>query len=94
MSSVTREIAKFLSGYAATEAIGHWWMGTSTSGRHLLPMDVGWFTFTPAMNLFAMIIWPLVLAALVYYAWIRKAEPVLGGRHELSEDPLGARVGA
>ena len=81
MSSVTREIAKFLSGYAATEAIGHWWMGTW--GRHLLPMDVGWFTFTPAVNLFAMIIWPLVLAALVYYAWIRKAEPALDHRREV-----------
>ena len=75
MSSVTREIAKFLSGYAAAETLGHWWMGIW--GRYLLPIDVGWFTFTPAFNTFAMIIWPLVLAALVYVGWFRKAEPVL-----------------
>ena len=73
MSSVTREIAKFLSGYAAAETLGHWWMGIW--GRHLLPIDVGWFTFTPAFNAFAMIAWPLVLAALVYVGWFRKPAP-------------------
>jgi hypothetical protein len=75
MSSVTREIAKALSGYAGAETIGHWWMGTW--GRHLLPMDLGWFTFTPALNTFAMIAWPVVLAALIYVGWFRKAEPAL-----------------
>ena len=75
MSSVTREIAKFLSGYAAAETLGHWWMGIW--GRHLLPMDVGWFTFTTTFNTFAMIFWPVVLAALVYMGWFRTAEPAL-----------------
>ena len=73
MSSITLEVAKFLSGYAAAETLGHWWIGIW--GRHLLPMDVGWFTFTPAFNTFAMIVWPLVLAALGYFAWCRKAQP-------------------
>ena len=75
MSGATREIAKALSGYAAAETIGHWWMGIW--GRHLLPLDMGWFTFTPALNTFAMIIWPLVLAALVYYAWFHKPRPAV-----------------
>lgn len=72
MFHATREIAKALSGYAGAETIGHWWMGIW--GRHLLPMDVGWFTFTPALNTFAMIVWPLVLAALVYFAWFYKPQ--------------------
>jgi hypothetical protein len=75
MSNTTREIAKFLSGYAGAETLGHWWMGIW--GRHLLPIDLGWFTFTPTFNTFAMIVWPLVLAALVYVGWVRKAEPAV-----------------
>ena len=70
MSNVTRDIAKVLCGYAGAETIGHWWMGVW--GRHLMPMEMGWFTFTPAFNTFAMIAWPLVLAALVYFAWFYK----------------------
>jgi len=85
MSSVTREIAKVLTGYAGAETVGHWWMGIW--GRHLLPIDMGWFTFTPALNTFAMIVWPLVLVALVYVAWFRKRETAFveegssAGRH-------------
>jgi hypothetical protein len=48
MTHIPREIAKFLSGYAAAETIGHWWMGTC--GADLLPMDLGWFTFTSSVN--------------------------------------------
>jgi hypothetical protein len=76
MSNATREIAKVLCGYAGAETIGHWWMGIW--GRDLLPMDLGWFTFTAAFNVFAMVAWPLVLIALVYVAWFRKADPTLG----------------
>jgi hypothetical protein len=67
MSEVKRDIAKVLCGYAGAETIGHWWMGIW--GRDLLPMHIGSFTFTPALNTFAMIAWPLVLAALVYFGW-------------------------
>jgi hypothetical protein len=69
MSSVTREIAKFLAGYAGAETIGHWAMWIW--GQHLLPIDLGWFKFTAGLNNFAMIVWPVILAALVYYAWVR-----------------------
>jgi hypothetical protein len=69
MSAFNREIAKFLAGYAGAETIGHWWMGIW--GRHLLPIDLGWFTFTPAVNTFAMVIWPVALLVLVYVGWVR-----------------------
>lgn len=69
MAGRAKEAAKFLSGVAAHETVGHWWLGVW--GRHLLPRDLGWFTFTEQMNWFAMAGWPVVLAALVYYAWIR-----------------------
>jgi hypothetical protein len=79
MPPVTREVAKFLAGYAAAETIGHWWMGTW--GRRLLPMDLGWFTFTRGVNTFAMTFWPLVLAGLVYLGWYRRPVPaVVAGR--------------
>jgi hypothetical protein len=70
MSGVTREVMKFLSGYAAAKTIGHWWM--AIWGRHLLPIDMGWFTFTPAINAFAVAFWTLALIGLVYVAWFRR----------------------
>jgi hypothetical protein len=73
MSRVNQEIAKFLAGYAGAETIGHWWMGIW--GRQLLPIDMGWFTFTRDLNTLAMAAWPVVLAALVYFAWFHKARP-------------------
>jgi hypothetical protein len=73
MTHITRDIAKFFSGWAAAETVGHWWMGTW--GRELLPMELGWFTFTPAINTFAMTAWPIVLAGLVYFGWFYKGEP-------------------
>jgi hypothetical protein len=88
MSSITREVAKFLSGYAAAETLGHWWMGIW--GRDLLPMDIGWFTFTPAFNTFAMICWPLVLATLMYVGWFRKAERASVGAQAAAGGPVTA----
>ena len=86
MPSVTREAAKFLAGYAGAETLGHWWMGVW--GRHLMPLDLGWFTFTPAVNTFAMIFWPLVLVALVYHAWLRKTEPASAGAEAVRGGPV------
>ena len=67
----TKEFAKFFAGIAASETIGHWWLGIW--GGDLLPMKLSWFTFTSALNMFAMAFWPMLLAALVYYAWLRQA---------------------
>ena len=87
MSSITREVAKFLAGYAGAETLGHWWLGIW--GGHLLPMDVGWFTFTTAINMFAMIFWPVALVVLMYFAWFRKGRPTLG-----QAEPLAGRHAA
>jgi hypothetical protein len=70
MTSIARETAKFLSGYAAAETLGHWWMGIW--GGDLLPMTIGGFVFTPTLNTYCMIAWPIVLMTLVYFAWIHK----------------------
>ena len=67
MKNVGKEIAKAAAGFAASETIGHWWMGLA--GDKFLPLDLGWFTFTREMNHIVMIAWPLILVALVIYAW-------------------------
>lgn len=67
-----RHTAMFLAGIAADQTASHWWIGTL--GRDLLPMQVGPITFTPMLNIGLMVAWPVVLAALVWYAWFRKDE--------------------
>ncbi|MBL9001895.1 MAG: hypothetical protein JNK25_12245 [Phycisphaerae bacterium] len=69
MCSTAREVAKFLSGIAFSETVGHWWLGIW--GGHMLPWEFGWFTFTRTFNTFAMIVWPIVLISLVWFAWLR-----------------------
>lgn len=70
MSSRAKEFAKFFSGIAAHETVLHGWLGVW--GRDLLPIKFFGITFTEQYNWVFMAVWPLVLAALVYYAWIRK----------------------
>ena len=67
MKNIGKEIAKAATGFAACETIGHWWIGLS--GDRFLPIDLGWFTFTREMNQIVMIAWPLILVALIVYAW-------------------------
>lgn len=67
MKIAWKEIAKAASGLAAGETLGHWWVGLF--GGNLLPLDMGWFTFTRELNLICMVAWPVVFAALVIYAW-------------------------
>ena len=66
-----REIAKFAAGIAANESLGHWWLGTL--GREHLPIRLSLMTLGENVNYIAMVAWPIVLAALVYYAWLSKA---------------------
>lgn len=70
--SVGREIAKFLSGIAANETLGHWWLGIW--GQSLLPMKLGWFEFTSRMNVWCMVAWPVVLVALVWMGWGKRGD--------------------
>lgn len=67
---VGREIAKFLSGIAFNESVGHLWLGTL--GRDLLPLPLNLFTFTADMNRICMVAWPLVFAGLVWYGWLHQ----------------------
>lgn len=72
MQRRTRDILLVLVGMATNETLGHWWLGTM--GRDALPLKVGerW-TVTPEINLALMILWPMLLAVLVWLAWFRKA---------------------
>jgi hypothetical protein len=66
----SRQAAMFLAGVAADETLGHWWLGTL--GRDALPMKVGPWSITSDVNVGFMIMWPAVLATLVWIAWFRK----------------------
>ncbi len=70
MQMRAREVAKFLSGIAFHETLGHWWLGIW--GQDMLPWKFSWFTFTNTINTVAMVIWPIVFIALVWFAWLRK----------------------
>ena len=69
--AMVRDVAKVLTGVAASETIGHWWLGTF--GTRFLPLDLGWFTFTREVNWVAMGVWPLALAVCVWVGWWRRA---------------------
>lgn len=68
----TRDLLLVLVGMAVDETLGHWWLGTMA--RDLLPLKIGerW-TVTPEFNLALMILWPVVLAALSWLVWFRRA---------------------
>jgi hypothetical protein len=66
-----RDLLLVLVGMAANETLGHWWLGTIA--RDVLPIRIGdrW-TITPEFNLALMIIWPVILSALVWFAWFKR----------------------
>lgn len=61
----TREIAKFLSGLTAWEAIVHLAFGLSG----LLPVRWFGFTLTPTLNAIQIVIPTIFSVLLAYYAW-------------------------
>lgn len=63
-----KEIAKFFSGVAAMQVIIHFAFAVSD----ILPLRILGVTYTESLNTFAVIFWPLALAFLVYYAWVKK----------------------
>jgi hypothetical protein len=65
MKIQSRDAALFFAGVAASETLGHWWLGLS--GK--LPMDLGWFTLGRGLNMGAMIAWPIVLVGLLFCAF-------------------------
>ena len=65
-----KEIAKFLSGVAAWEAIVH--LALAFSG--LLPItSFGIFTLTPTINAIQIIVSAVISVLLAHYAWGKKA---------------------
>ena len=70
MNNQGKQFAMVLTGVAADETVGHWWLGTF--GRDLLPLNMGPWTVTTEANMAFMVAWPAVLAFVVWYAWFRK----------------------
>jgi len=63
-----KEVAKFFSGFAAFETVGH--LTFALSG--MIPMPWFGFTLTPTINTITIIISAIISFALAYYAWIKK----------------------
>jgi hypothetical protein len=63
-----KEVAKFLSGFAAHEALSH----TLLSGSGLLPLNVLGFTVTVGYNAGIILFWWIALILLMRYAWVQK----------------------
>lgn len=73
MSATSREFAKFLSGIAFNETLGHWWLGIW--GKDMFPWEFPWFTFTNEMNTACIVVWPVLFFSLAWYAWCGKSVP-------------------
>lgn len=67
MESRKKEVAKFSAGVASLETVLHWTLGLAGE----LPITVAGVSLTPAINTAGMVVWPVVAALLVYYAWVR-----------------------
>lgn len=63
-----KEVAKFLSGFIAHEAISH----SLLAGSGLLPLKIFGFTVTPEYNAIITIFWWVVFVGIMYYAWFKK----------------------
>jgi hypothetical protein len=63
-----KDIAKVVVGGSAVECINHIWLASS----NLLPLHFLGITLTPAYNNFVIILWVMVCAFSIYYAWIKK----------------------
>lgn len=63
-----KEVAKFLSGFAAHEVLSH----TLLSGSGLLPLHIFGITVTQGYNAGVIVVWTFLTFILVYYAWFKK----------------------
>ncbi|KAB2942309.1 MAG: hypothetical protein K8F92_06315 [Hyphomicrobium sp.] len=62
-----KEVAKFFSGFAANQVLTHG--ALALAGTQFTAFGIA---YDATLNATAVVIWAIVLAALVYYAWIRK----------------------
>ena len=63
-----REVAKFASGFAASQAVTHGAM--AAAGVQLTMFGI---TYGPRLDATAAIVWTGVLVGLAYFAWIRRS---------------------
>jgi len=63
-----KEVAKFASGMAAFNAIGHFAFGLAG----VLPIPWFGFTLTQTLNTISAIVSAIIAIILIYYAWIKK----------------------
>lgn len=63
----TKDVLKFLAGAAAFHVVGH--LGFALYG--MLPMPWFGFILTETINTISIIVSAIILAVLVYYAWIK-----------------------
>lgn len=64
-----REVAKFLAGFEAGEAVAHIMIGL----LGVLPINVfGLYTLTQDLNTIRIPIHAIIAFALAYYGWIKK----------------------
>lgn len=62
-----KEAAKFFSGFAAMQVLGHG--AFAVSGLNYTILGI---TLSTGYNILAVVFWVIVLILLVYYAWIKK----------------------
>lgn len=63
----SKEISKFLSGFAANQVLTH--AVFAVTGVQFTLLGIA---YTPQFNTIAAVIWLIVLFMLAYYAWIKK----------------------
>lgn len=63
-----KEVAKFLSGFAAHEVLSH----ALLSGSGLLPLHIFGITVTQGYNAGIIVMWVVITFALIHYAWFKK----------------------
>jgi hypothetical protein len=63
----SKEIAKFLSGLAGNQVMTH--AALAVGGIRFTLFGI---PYTPTLNAVATVVWAVLLALLVYYAWMKK----------------------
>lgn len=66
-----KEIAKFASGFAADQLLTHGAMAVTDTEFRIFGIQ-----YTSELNTIAAVIWAVVLALLVFYAWGRRSQTV------------------
>lgn len=62
------EIAKFAAGFAANQLLTHGAMAATNTEFSLLGI-----AYTRELNTIAALFWGVLMLALIYYAWLRRA---------------------